>query len=114
MSITVRVHSKFSSRVPRARLTRVVRRVLRAEKARGDVAIYLTTDSEMRLLNRKLHATDAATDVLAFPPRARRGDPRGRPHQGEDKPRPYMGDIIISYETARANARRAGWRIADE
>jgi probable rRNA maturation factor len=29
-------------------------------------------------------------------------------------PCPYLGDIVISYETARVNARRVGWRIADE
>ncbi|MBI3915116.1 MAG: rRNA maturation RNase YbeY [Chloroflexi bacterium] len=131
MSITIRVHPKFSSRVPRARLTRLVRRALRAEKARGDVTLYVTTDAELRALNRKFHATDAATDVLAFPARARRGEAfsRVKSYRESDRsnaspssrrsalwkmPRPYIGDIIISYDTARVNARRVGWRIADE
>ncbi|MBI5649187.1 MAG: rRNA maturation RNase YbeY [Chloroflexi bacterium] len=98
------MHRKISSRVDRARLKKIARKVLRAEKARGDVTIYVTDDAEMRALNRQFHATDATTDVLAFPAR------------GNDVPaaRRYIGDIIISYETARVHARDAGWRIADE
>ncbi len=98
MSISIRIQRQFSSRVSRARLERIAHKARRAENARGDIAIYVTTDAEIRALNKKFHATDAATDVLAFPSRDR----------------DEIGDIIISYETARGNARRAGWRIADE
>ncbi len=103
MGVEIRVHSKFSSRVDRARLARVARRTLRAERADAALTIYVTTDAEIRALNRKFHATNAATDVLSFPA-----------EQGTDKPRPYIGDVVVSYERARAQARRARWRIADE
>ncbi len=96
MPIFLRIHRQFSSRVNRTRLAHIAQRALRAEHARGAVTIVVTTDRAIRALNRQFHATDAATDVLAFPSL----------HAG--------GDIVISYETARGNARRVGWRIADE
>ena len=103
MGVEVRVQSHFSSRVDRARLTRTAQRTLRAEQIRPALTIYVTSDAEIRTLNRKFHATPAATDVLAFPM-----------EQGADKPRPYIGDVVISYDHARAQAKAAGWRIADE
>lgn len=102
--IEIRVHIKFASRLNRERLKKIARKVLRAENARGDVTIYVTDDAEMRALNRQFHATDAPTDVLSFPTRA----------ESRLIKRLHIGDIIISYETARVQARDAGWRIADE
>jgi len=55
--------------------------------------------------NRCFHGTDAPTDVLAFP-----SSPPGPPARLGG----YLGDILISYETARANARRVGWHVRDE
>jgi len=114
VAVELRVHAKFSSRVDRARLARIARRTLRAERAPGGAAltIYVTTDTEIRALNRKFHATNAATDVLSFPM-----------ERSADKPHPYLGDVVISYERARVQARprkrrgvseAARWRIADE
>ncbi len=103
MGVEIRVHSKFSARVDRARLARVARRTLRAERADAALTIYVTTDAEIRALNRQFHATNAATDVLSFPM-----------ERGAGKPRPYIGDVVISYARARVQARAARWRIADE
>ncbi len=98
MPVEIRVKSRFASRVQRARLRRVVERVMRAEHARTAPSIYITDDAEMRSLNRRFHATNRATDVLSFPAPAA----------------DYVGDVVISYERARVQARAAGWRIADE
>ncbi len=119
MGVEIRVHAKFSSRVNRARLTRAARRALRAERARVDVTIYVTTDAEIRALNRKFHATNATTDVLAFPagsvPRSgAQWRKRGTPLRSVPDFKPYIGDVVISYDRARAQARAARWRIADE
>ncbi|MCI0477570.1 MAG: rRNA maturation RNase YbeY [Anaerolineales bacterium] len=100
--IEIRIKPKFSSRVTRARLTRIARKTLHTEKANATLTIYVTDDAEIRKLNRAFHATDAATDVLAFPL-----EERERGHL-------YLGDVIISYARARVQARRAGWRITDE
>ncbi|MBI5303084.1 MAG: rRNA maturation RNase YbeY [Chloroflexi bacterium] len=102
MEITIRLHRKFSSRVDRARVKKIARKTLRAEKANAALTIYVTTNAEMRALNRDFHATDAPTDVLSFPA------------DGRSVERSYIGDIAISYDTARVQARDAGWRIADE
>jgi probable rRNA maturation factor len=104
VGIEIRVHRKFSSRVNRARLARLARKALRAENANAALTIYVTTDAEIRALNRQFHATDAATDVLAFPMNA----------QGRSIERRYLGDVVISYDRARVQARSARWRIADE
>jgi probable rRNA maturation factor len=106
MQIEIRVHRKFSSRVQSARLARVARKTLRADASRADVSLtlYITNDAEIRKLNRQFHATDTPTDVLSFPTNM----------YGRSAERPYIGDIIISYERARVQARAARWRIADE
>lgn len=98
MLIEIRALRKFASRVPRARLKRVARRALRAENVDTVLTIYITNDSEIRALNRKFHASNAPTDVLSFP-------------AGADD---YLGDVVISYERARVQARAAGWPIVNE
>jgi len=121
VGVEILVHSKFSARVNRARLTRVARRALRAERAPAGagLTIYVTTDAEIRALNRKFHATNAATDVLAFPARSMpRSKAEWRRHSGTLVPHyeqeAYVGDIVISYDRARVQAHVAHWRIADE
>lgn len=98
MTINIRVHPKFSKRVLRGRLVKVVHKALRERVTDVSVTLYVTTDSEIRALNRKFHATNAPTDVLAFPTGLA----------------DYIGDVVISYERAKAQARAAHWRIADE
>ena len=98
MSIDIRSHSEFSSRVQRARVQRIAQKALRAGGVKASLTIYITTDAEIHKLNRAFHATDAPTDVLAFP--------------ADDSD--YLGDIAISYDTAKRQAHDAGWRIADE
>jgi len=115
--VEIRVKAKFSSRVARARLARLARKTLRAERARATVTIYVTDDAEIRRLNRAYHATDAPTDVLAFPTRATRGKGQRASREHHAAPlAPYdeLGDVIISYDRARVQARQVGWRIADE
>jgi len=105
VDVETRVHTQFSSRVDRARLRRAAQRTLRAEQERAGLTIYVTTDVEIKSLNLKFHATNAATDVLSFP---------AEPLEGRSIKRPYIGDVVISYDHARAQAKAVGWRIADE
>ncbi len=96
--ITLLSRRPFSSRIDRPRLARLLKRVAREEQLVGGITVYVTGDAEIRRLNRSYHGRRAATDVLSFP--------AGTPD--------YVGDIVISYERARAQARAAGWRISDE
>jgi len=60
------------------------------------VTVQLISDAAMARLNRAYRNKQGPTDVLSFP--ARRGKPR--------RDAEYVGDIAISVETARRNARR--------
>jgi probable rRNA maturation factor len=70
-------------------------------RSRSQVTLVLTDDAEIRALNRDYRKLDRATDVLSFHQQELRGedDPAG---DGV-----FLGDIVISVETAR---RRAGCR----
>lgn len=60
--------------------------------------VVLVGDDRMRALNRVFRGYDRATDVLSFP--------AGRIQFPEADP--YLGDIVISVETAGRQARRRG------
>jgi probable rRNA maturation factor len=64
--------------------------------AAGSVTIQLISDQNMAHLNETFRKKRGPTDVLSFP--ANGASPA---HSGE-----YIGDIAISPETARRNARR--------
>jgi probable rRNA maturation factor len=58
-----------------------------------ELAIVLTDDSAIRLLNRAWRRVDAATNVLSFPTSRAGGEPL------------LIGDIVLAYETIAAEAR---------
>jgi len=81
-----------------ADIGRMVRAAARTEGHPDfEVALRLTTDAEIKVLNRDYRAKNKPTDVLAF---AQREGPAGALH-----PR-LLGDIVISVETARRQAKR--------
>lgn len=93
-----------------------------------EVAVYLTTDAEIRALNRDYRGVDAPTDVLSFgyadvaptPAGANGGSPS--PHlMGEgdtgsegNPDLPSLGDLVISVETARRQAPLNGHDLLTE
>ena len=82
-------------------LTRWLARVAPA-RARGDVALALATDAQVRALNRRYRGKDKVTDVLSFP-----SDPTHEPRITIDGTR-QLGDIVIASGAARRQARAAG------
>jgi probable rRNA maturation factor len=68
----------------------------------GDVSVVLVSDRTIRELNRRFRGLDRSTDVLAFP--LGDGLAAGEP----------FGDIVISHETARRQAREYGARLVQE
>jgi probable rRNA maturation factor len=62
----------------------------------AELAIVLTDDSAIRLLNRNWRGVDAATNVLSFPTGRTGGDPL------------LIGDVVLAYETIAAEARAEG------
>ena len=57
-----------------------------------EIAIVLTDDSAIRLLNRQWRGIDAATNVLSFPSQ----DPGGRG--------PFIGDLVLARQTIAREA----------
>jgi rRNA maturation RNase YbeY len=86
-----------------ARLARAAARALRAVgRPRGRVEILVVDDGEMRRLNGVWRGVRRRTDVLAFP------------LELPDAPGALVGQIVISAETARRQARRLGVPLARE
>ncbi|MBK9034052.1 MAG: rRNA maturation RNase YbeY [Myxococcales bacterium] len=87
----------------RTAVRRCVRRMVAAAAAtegRGlEAAFRFTRDPAIHALNRDYRAKDQPTDVLAF---AQREGPPGATDAG------VLGDVIISVETARRQAKRRG------
>lgn len=80
------------------------------------VSVRVTDDEEIRELNREHRGVDRATDVLSFPML------NLKPGQFEytedqldpDTGRLYLGDMVISIDRARAQAREYGHSLARE
>jgi len=67
---------------------------------RASVSLVLTDDERIRILNRDFLEIDHPTDVLSFP----FAEPGDLADRGRDL---FLGEIYISVETARAQARAA-------
>ncbi len=76
----------------------VVTKALRLQGCRTvpDVSIALVDDAYIQTLNREYRGVDQPTDVLAFPMESPVGEER----------EPALGDIVISVERARDQARQ--------
>jgi len=83
----------YAARIVRAA---AVRQLARAG-ASGELSVLLVGDAAMRRLNRSYRGKDRATDVLSFP-------------QGGG----VLGDVVISLQTARRQAREGGWPLSRE
>jgi len=71
---------------------------LRLESRRaGEIGVRLTGDAELRELNRRWRSIDRATDVISFAYEEDRPDA---------KRRPVTGDLVLSLDRARAQAKR--------
>ena len=65
--------------------------------------VCLVSDAAIHEYNKRFRGVDRPTDVLSFP--------SGNGRNGDDA---YLGDIVISAETAQASARRFGLRLEEE
>jgi probable rRNA maturation factor len=95
----------------------------RAERELGfpesGVTVRLISDSVMAQLNRRFRGKSGPTDVLSFPAKAirsRRSLPRParRGSGGNAAGTSYVGDIALSPETARRNARLYSRSLPEE
>jgi probable rRNA maturation factor len=94
----------FQKRVPdltELALDRFVARARRAAGLKGAVNVLLTSNAEMKSLNRRFRGKDKPTDVLSFP-------------SERDAQKRVAGEIAISAEMAAQNARSLGHSSAEE
>lgn len=99
-----------------APLAALVRAALASQSARaGDIGILLTTDAEMRALNRRWRRINRATDVLSFGygDDSAGAEPSTALLRAGRPPRraPVDGDLVISLDRVRAQARR--YRVSE-
>jgi len=74
------------------------RRAQRLIGLRGEIGILLTSNADVRRLNRQFRKKDRTTDVLSFPAANAK----------------FAGDIAIALPVAAAQARRFGHALLDE
>ena len=104
-----------------------LRQALRLGKR--DCNVCLVDDREIRRLNSLYRGKDRATDVLSFPWNAQQRLPRSPARSERARPRHarrgakeraalefknFLGDIVISVDTAKRNARKEGHSTLNE
>ena len=82
-------------------LERFLTRARRAARLRGAVNVLVTSNAELKSLNRRFRKKDKPTDVLSFP-----AEPGAHKN--------FAGEIAISAEVATKSARMLGHSPADE
>jgi probable rRNA maturation factor len=108
--ITVRTGNTYRQ-VNARRLQEVALKTLASENVSDEIelTIVITGDKEIHDLNRRYRGVDAPTDVLAF------GEGVTDAHFVAAPGEPTcLGDVIISYPRAKAQAHSAGHSVAAE
>jgi len=85
----------------RSGLSRFLRTAQVAVGLRGEVDVLLADDRTLRRLNRDFRGKDKATDVLSFP-------------AAEEMADAFAGDLAISLDTAKRQAKEQGHTLRDE
>jgi probable rRNA maturation factor len=115
LGLTVELHNDVAAPLDPALLRQLARRVLAAEGRTGRylLTVHVADDEALRQANWQQRGVDAPTDVLSFPllpELQRQGDafalPPGAPR--------HLGDVLISYERAVAQAAAYGHSVERE
>ncbi len=103
--ISVQIDTLFKDKVISKKADQAAQAVLDHHDRREDsLAVIITGSDKLQSLNREYRDIDEPTDVLSFPS----GEPD--PQTG----RVYLGDIIISYPKAQAQAEESGHPVMEE
>ena len=108
--INIQVAPHFGAKVDEGDLRRVAAEVLAQEEvAEGtELSLIVTDDETVRELNRRFRGVDAPTDVLAF------GAGTEERFVSAPESPSYLGDVVISYQRALAQAEELGHAVAEE
>jgi probable rRNA maturation factor len=106
--IEILVDDKFQGEIDGGWVTRIVRHILKAENVvpRHHVSLVFADSETVRQLNRDYRGIDEPTDVLAFDMLRQKGNDSSfaLPPDGITR----LGEVIISYPQATAQAREQG------
>jgi probable rRNA maturation factor len=107
--IQVQIAPTFARLLSAKRLGEVVKGVLCCEGVPGQATLVITDDEGIQTLNREYLGRDTPTDVLAFGAQEAAGTFVAAPEM-ED----YLGDVIVSYPRAVAQAEDHGHSVEEE
>lgn len=107
MTFAIEVQNDDGYPAHAAQLTAAAAVVLSAHGAPAEAAltVVLASDEAVAALNRQYRGVDAPTDVLSFPAAP-------LPFSVPDEP-PYLGDLVIAYPYAAAQAAALGHALDD-
>jgi len=105
MPVTVLARRRIRSLRARPIQDFVERALEHLGQASAEVCVSLVSDAEIQALNRQYRHKDRPTDVLAFPVR------EGERIQGDEQ---HLGDVVISVDTARRQAKERGRSLDEE
>jgi len=117
--IDIQIDPAYAGVVAPEWFERIAAMVLRHESQplnRG-LTLVITDDEYIRQLNRQYRDVDEPTDVLSFPTQedAPGGGASAEPaFVTPEEMDPYLGDVVISFPTARAQAEAQGRPVEDE
>jgi probable rRNA maturation factor len=109
--IQVLIRPRFEALVDPEQVEQVAHVALQMESAPPQVSlsVVITDDDEIQSLNRQFRGIDAPTDVLSFADDA----PDAAFVDAPDET-PYLGDVILSFPRAQAQAAEQGHGTAQE
>ena len=109
--IQILIRPQFEAMVDANHIKRVARVVLERESVppSASLSLVITDDAESQSLNSRFRGVDAPTDVLSFGQEPTTGPFVTAP----DEP-PYLGDVILSFPRAQAQAVEMGHGTEEE
>lgn len=109
MNVTLQIDPSFVDKVDPDRIKQAVQLTLQQidRQTPSTVTVVITGSEAIRQLNRRYRGVDAPTDVLSF---ENKPDPDFPTFDEED----HLGDIIIAYPVASAQAAAAGHQAQAE
>jgi probable rRNA maturation factor len=104
----LRVESAAARRYARGLRSDAAAAMRAAGMARAELSVVLVDDGAIRALNRDFRGIDRPTDVLSFSQLEEARGPARAPIEIDPQARVLLGDVVISIDTALAQAARAG------
>ena len=91
-------------KLPLRRIQRTAEKILSfVDESESELSLALVDDDAIAMLNKKYRRKAKATDVLSFQVE---GPANGGPR--------LLGDVVISIDKAREQAKAGGWTVAEE